>query len=107
MSLSRFHRKEFFTNTSFMIRLVLHMQLIGKIVYFYYRYFHTNLIGEEFLELFMWTMCHVIIFTLDTVCIGFYELVRRLIRFKNKNKLFEENVEIISVDSDANIRNKV
>jgi len=107
MSLSRFHRKEFFTNTSFMIRLVLHMQLIGKIVYFYYRYFHTNLIGEEFLELFMWTMCHVIIFTLDTVCIGFYELVRRLMRFKNKNKLFEENIEIVSVNSDANIRNKV
>ena len=96
MSLSRFHRKEFFTNTSFMIRLVLHMQLIGKIVYFYYRYFQTNLIGEEFLELFMWTMCHVIIFALDIVCIGFYELAQILMRFKNKNKIFDDNVDIIS-----------
>ena len=61
MSFSRFFRNEFLTETSFMIRLVLYMQLVGKIIYFYYRYFH-NLIGEEFLELFMWTMCHVIIF---------------------------------------------
>ena len=93
MSFSRFHRKDFFSNTSFMIRLVLHMQLIGKIVYFYYRYFH-NLIGEEFLELFMWTMCHVIIFTLDAVCIGFYELARRLMNLKNKNQLVEESLPV-------------
>ena len=52
MSFSRFFRNEFLTETSFMIRLVLYMQLVGKIIYFYYRYFH-NLIGEEFLELFM------------------------------------------------------
>ena len=73
MSFSRFFRNEFLTETSFMIRLVLYMQLIGKIIYFYYRYFN-NLIGEEFLELFMWTMCHVMIFGLDIICIGIYAI---------------------------------
>ena len=35
MSLSRFYKNEnFFTNTSFMIRFTLFMQLIGKIIYF-------------------------------------------------------------------------
>ena len=93
MSFSRFRRKGFFTNTSFMIRLVLYMQILGKVLYFYYRYFH-NLIGEEFLELFMWTMCHLIIYGIDGVCIGIYELVKRLrIYYKNKkDKLVEEKV---------------
>ena len=92
MSLTRFHSKgEFFSNSSFMIRFVIEMQLIGKIVYFYYRYFH-NLIGEEFLELFMWTMCHVIVFGLDVIVIGFYvffDNIRSTINKKN-NLLVEE-----------------
>lgn len=89
ISLSRFHRKEFFTHTSFLIRMVSGMQLLGKIIYFYYRYFN-NLIGEEFLELFMWTMCHVMIFGLDIICIGIYELTRRLNDVKTKMQLVEE-----------------
>ena len=106
MSFSRFRRKEFFTNTSFMIRLVLYMQILGKILYFYYRYFH-NLIGEEFLELFMWTMCHLIIYGIDGACIGIYELVKRLrIYYKNKkDKLVEEkaaNSTNISVNVSVN-----
>ena len=47
MGLSRFYKEDdFFTNTSFMIRLILFVQMIGKIIYFYYRYFN-NLIGED------------------------------------------------------------
>ena len=63
LSLTRFYEKDekFFTDTSFMIRLVPYMQLIGKIIYFYFKY-SRNLVGEEFLELFMWTMCHLIMF---------------------------------------------
>ena len=93
MSLTRFQfgkNKEFFSKTSFMIRLVMHMQLLGKVIYFYYRYFN-NLIGEEFLELFMWTMCNVMIFGIDTICIGIYLLIMK-IKDRNKNfKLIEEN----------------
>ena len=91
MSFSRFRRKEFFTPTSFMIRLVLYMQILGKIFYFYYRYFH-NLIGEEFLELFMWTMCHLIIYGIDGACIGIYELIKRL-KINNKLHKFVEEKE--------------
>ena len=87
MSLTRFEYgdKEFFSKTSFMIRLVIYMQLLGKIVYFYYRYFN-NLIGEEFLELFMWTMCHLIIFGLDAFSILIYFLIMKI---KDSKKQFE------------------
>ena len=96
MSFTRFQlfsKKEFFSKTSFMIRMVIHMQLLGKVIYFYYRYFN-NLIGEEFLELFMWTMCHVIIFGLDAICIGVYLLVMKI---KNRNKNFPLVEEISTV----------
>jgi hypothetical protein len=102
MSFTRFQlydNKEFFTKTSFMIRLVIHMQLLGKVIYFYYRYFN-NLIGEEFLELFMWTMCHVIIFGLDTICIGVYLAIMK-IKYRNKNfSLVEENSTVKTTVSD-------
>ena len=96
MSLTRFQlyrNKEFFSKTSFMIRMVIHMQMLGKVVYFYYRYFN-NLIGEEFLELFVWTMAHVMVFGLDAICIGIYLLVMKI---KNRNKnftLIEENSSV-------------
>jgi hypothetical protein len=91
MSITRFQygNKEFLSKTSFMIRLVIHVQLLGKIIYFYYRYFN-NLIGEEFLELFMWTMCHVIIFGLDVICIGIYLLIRKIKDRKKHLELVEE-----------------
>ena len=54
-------------------------------VYFYYRYFN-NLIGEEFLELFMWTMCHLIIFGLDAFSILIYFLIMKI---KDSKKQFE------------------
>ena len=102
MSLTRFQfgkNKEFFSKTSFMIRLVMHMQLLGKVIYFYYRYFN-NLIGEEFLELFMWTMCNVMIFGIDTICIGIYLLIMK-IKDRNKNfKLIEENSTVKTTVSD-------
>jgi hypothetical protein len=100
MSFSRFFRNEFLTETSFMIRLVLYMQLVGKIIYFYYRYFH-NLIGEEFLELFMWTMCHVIIFLLDIVCIGVYTLIHFLTNKKGDMEFLTEektSTDIVTVE---------
>ena len=100
MSFSRFFRNEFLTETSFMIRLVLYMQLVGKIIYFYYRYFH-NLIGEEFLELFMWTMCHVIIFLLDIVCIGVYTLIHFLTNKKGDMEFLTEektSTDIVAVE---------
>ena len=100
MSFSRFHRKEFFTNTSFMIILVLYMQIIGKILYFYYRYFH-NLIGEEFLELFMWTMCHMIIFGVDGVCMGIYESVYQIRIYQQNHPLVEEKPEKTIVNTTA------
>ena len=89
MSFTRFNKNGFFSNTSFMIRLVIYMQILGKVLYFYYRYFH-NLIGEEFLELFMWTMCHLIIFGLDGFCLGIYVLVQIIKNYYKKNKLVEE-----------------
>ena len=106
MSFSRFHRKEFFTETSFMIRMVIGMQLIGKIVYFYYRYFN-NLIGEEFLELFMWTMCHVIIFGLDIICLGIYELIRRLTNMKKKKFKLTQEQNLDSTGTDINPKNHI
>ena len=95
MSLSRFYKKkEFFTNTSFMIRLIIFMQIIGKIIYFYYKYFN-NLIGEEFLELFMWTMLHLIFLAFDLVCIIFYYVSEKIyyINKKNSLKLVEDITE--------------
>ena len=102
MSLTRFHKKEFFSNTSFMIRLVIGMQLIGKIIYFYYRYFH-NLIGEEFLELFMWTMCHVMVFGLDIICIGIHIMVNNIFNYKKGIELVEEkNVTNVTIKKFVN-----
>ena len=113
-SLSRFYKTKdnFFTPTSFMIRLVLYMQLIGKIIYFYYRYF-KNLVGEEFLELFMWTMFHVIMFSLDIVCLTIFKMSNAIYNIKKeKSKLYEEtkdnniNTTITSINNITNILNK-
>ena len=85
-SLSRFYKTKdnYFTYTSFMIRLVLYLQLIGKIIYFYYRYF-KNLLGEEFLELFMWTMFHVIMFSLDILCLTIFKISNAIYNIKKRN----------------------
>ena len=97
MSLSRFYKnKEFFTTTSFMIRFIPCMQLIGKIIYFYYKY-ANNLVGEEFLELFMWTMLHVIIFAIDTISLIIYTII--FIFREKKQKLIELKEEVKTSDS--------
>ena len=98
MSLSRFYKNDkFFTNTSFMIRLIIFMQIIGKIIYFYFRYFN-NLIGEEFLELFMWTMLHLIMFAIDLVCIIFYYISERIYNKKKDVVKLVEDVNDIKIE---------
>lgn len=100
MSLNRFYKTNntLFTETTFMIKLVLYMQIIGKIIFFYYRYFQ-NLVGEEFLELFMWTMLHMIMFGLDLLGIIIYIVVNKIYNLKIKKiKLHEENNSNISID---------
>ena len=94
LSLSRFYKTkdQFFTETSFMIRLVPYMQLIGKIIYFYFRYFR-NLVGEEFLELFMWTMFHVIMFGIDIICLVLFEISTRIYMSKKSGKKLQEEVK--------------
>ena len=103
LSLSRFYKtkEQFFTETSFMIRLVPFMQLIGKIIYFYFRYFR-NLVGEEFLELFMWTMFHVIMFGIDIICLSLFEISNRIYIFKKSEIKLQEEVKN---DSDLKINN--
>ena len=106
LSLTRFYEKDekFFTDTSFMIRLVPYMQLIGKIIYFYFKY-SRNLVGEEFLELFMWTMCHLIMFGLDTAIIIIYSISNKIIGH-NKIKYIEminEDENLIENDSNLDV----
>ena len=98
MGLSRFYKEDdFFTNTSFMIRLILFVQMIGKIIYFYYRYFN-NLIGEEFLELFMWTMLHLIMFAIDVVCIIFYYISERIYNKRGNFMKLENEINDIKIE---------
>ena len=93
--LSRFYKnsKEFFTQTSFMIRIVPYMQLIGKIIYFYFRYYN-HLVGEEFLELFMWTMFHVIMFLVDFVALLFFAISNRIYNISKSELILKEETKI-------------
>ena len=80
------------------------MQLIGKIIYFYFKY-SRNLVGEEFLELFMWTMCHLIMFGLDTAIIIIYSISNKIIGH-NKIKYIEminEDENLIENDSNLDV----
>ena len=107
ISLTRFNRSgPFFSETSFMIRLVVAMQLVGKIIYFYYRYFN-NLIGEEFLELFMWTMCHVMIFGLDLICYSIFVSINRLKKIKKKTKLVEEKNDTTAKTFEVTVKHPI
>ena len=56
----------------------------------------------------MWTMCHLIIYGIDGLCIGIYELVKRLrIYYKNKkNQLVEEKV-VNSTNVNVSVNNTV